>query len=107
MKPGDIWIVHIPRLGTHEQSGTRPAVIVARVATTIVTVIPCTSNQAALRFPFTHAIEPSARNGLNGPTVALTSHLRALDARLLEKKIGTLDKKTFSEVRAQARRLIG
>ena len=107
MKLGEIWIVHIPRLGTHEQSGTRPAVIVAQVAKTIVTVIPCTSNAAALRFPFTHAIEPTEKNGLKDSTVALTFHLRALDVRLLEKKIGVLDKKTFSEIRAQARKLIG
>ena len=107
MKPGDIWIVRIPRLGTHEQSGTRPAVIVARVARTIVTIIPCTSNREALRFPFTYAIEPTPKNGLTVTSIALTFHIRALDTSLFDQKIGTLDKKAFSEIRAQARRLIG
>lgn len=107
MRPGDVWIVHIPDLGTHEQSGTRPAVVVARVAKTIVAVIPCTSNKAALRFPFTYRIEPTKRNGLTRSSIALVFHIRALDASFFDKKLGTLEKKTFGEIRAQARKLIG
>ncbi len=107
MKPGDVWIVHIPELGTHEQSGVRPAVIVARVTKTIVTVIPCTSNMTALRFPYTHLIEQTKENGLTAPSVALVFHMRALDTSYLKKKIGQVDKKTFFAIRTQARRLIG
>ncbi len=107
MKPGDVWIVHIPELGTHEQSGVRPAVVVARVTRTIVTVIPCTSNMTALRFPFTHLVEQTKGNGLTAPSVALVFHMRALDASYLKKKIGQVDKKTLTAIRTQARRLIG
>ncbi|MDO8561940.1 MAG: type II toxin-antitoxin system PemK/MazF family toxin [bacterium] len=107
MKPGDIWVVEIPALGTHEQSGIRPAVIVARVAKTIVTIIPCTSNQEALRFPFTHPIEPTKQNGLTAVSVALIFHMRALDAGFLKRRIGELDKKTLADIRRLARRLIG
>ena len=71
MKPGDVWIVHIPELGTHEQSGVRPAVIVARVTKTIVTVIPCTSNMTALRFPYTHLVEQT--KGMDSPLRRLHS----------------------------------
>lgn len=78
MKPGDIWVVDIPELGTHEQSGMRPAVVVARVTKTIATIIPCTSNKAALRFPFTYSIEPTKENGLTSPSIALVFHIRAL-----------------------------
>jgi len=106
-KPGDIWVVEIPALGTHEQSGLRPAVVVARVAKTIVTVIPCTSNTEALRFPFTCAIEPTKQNGLTVVSVALVFHLRALDAVFFKQRIGELDKKTLAEIRKRARRLIG
>lgn len=107
MKPGDVWIVHIPDLGTHEQSGTRPAVVVARVAKTVVTVIPCTSNKAALRFPYTCRIEPSKKNGLTKSTIALVFHLRALDVSYFDKKIGVLERAPFGEIRTQARKLIG
>ncbi|HEY4477606.1 MAG TPA: type II toxin-antitoxin system PemK/MazF family toxin [Candidatus Paceibacterota bacterium] len=107
MKPGDIWVVEIPALGTHEQSGVRPAVVIARVAKTIVTVIPCTSNAEALRFPFTYAIEPTKQNGLTVVSVALVFHLRALDAVFLKQRIGELDKKTLADIRKLARRLIG
>ena len=107
MKPGDVWIVHIPELSTHEQSGIRPAVVIARMTKTIVTVIPCTSNMTALRFPYTHLIEQTKGNGLTVPSVALVFHMRALDVGYLKKKVGQVDKKTLIAIRTQARRLIG
>lgn len=107
MKPGEVWVVDIPELGTHEQSGIRPAVIIARVTKTIVTIIPCTSNMAALRFPYTNLLEQSKENGLTAPSVALVFHMRALDVSYLKKKVGQIDKKTLTAIRTQARRLIG
>ncbi len=107
MKPGEVWIVHIPELGTHEQSGVRPAVVIAHVTKTIVTIIPCTSNTFALRFPFTFILEPTKENGLNTASVALVFNIRAIDVSYFSKKIGKLDKKTLSKIRAQARKLIG
>ncbi len=107
MKPGDVWVVHIPQLGTHEQSGARPALIIARVAKSIVTIIPCTSNKEASRFPYTYLIEPTKRNGLAKTSIALVFHMRAIDVSYLESKIGSLDEKTLRAIRKQARRLIG
>lgn len=107
MKPGDVWIVHIPELGTHEQSGVRPAVVVAAVSKTIVTIIPCTSNKAALRFPFTLPIAPTEKNGLASTSIALIFHIRAIDASLLKKKMGELSRKDFALIKKEARRLIG
>lgn len=99
--------MHIPELGTHEQSGIRPAVVVARVTKTIVTIIPCTANVAALRFPYTHRIEPTKENGLTTTSIALVFHIRALDAAYLKKKIGEVDKQTLATMRKKARQLIG
>ena len=107
MKAGDVWIVEIPELGGHEQSGIRPAVIVASVAKTIVTIIPFTSNKTALRFPYTCEIEPTKNNGLSIGSIALVFHMRALDVSFFKKKIGELDKKTMGQIRKQARNLIG
>jgi len=107
MKPGDVYIVRIPELGTHEQSGTRPVVVIARVTKTIVTVVPCTGNKLALRFPYTYEIEPTKRNGLSVSSIALVFHIRALDSSFLKDKIGELDKKELANIRKQARQLIG
>ncbi len=107
MKPGEVWVVDIPELGTHEQSGIRPAVVIARVTKTIATIIPCTSNMMALRFAYTHLLEQTKENGLTAPSVALIFHMRALDISYLKKKIGRIDKKTLTAIRTQARRLIG
>jgi len=107
MKPGEVWIVNIPELGTHEQSGIRPAVVIASVAKTIVTIIPCTSNKTALRFPYTLPILPTKKNGLIYASIALVFHIRALDASFLKNKIGELDKKDFSLIKKEARLLIG
>ena len=107
MKPGEVWIVHIPELGTHEQSGIRPAVVIAHATKTIVTIIPCTSNSFALRFPFTSLIEPTKENGLSTASVALVFNIRAIDVSYFSKKIGKIDKKTLAKIRVQARKLIG
>ena len=107
MKPGEIWKVDIPNLGSHEQSGVRPAVVIARVTKTIATIIPCTSNKLALRFPYTHLIEPNKENGLVVSSVALIFNIRALDISFFDHKIGKLDKQTLNEIRQQARKLIG
>ena len=107
MKPGDVWIVEIPELGTHEQSGTRPAIVVASVAKTIATIIPFTGNKLALRFPYTLSISPTKKNGLSSESFALVFHIRALDTSFLKKKIGELDKNDLASIRKEARRLIG
>lgn len=107
MKPGEVWRVHIPELGTHEQSGSRPAVIIARVTKTIATIIPCTTNRKALRFPFTCAVPPTAQNGLSETSVALIFHMRAIDISYFFVKLGELEKETLAVLRKQAHRLIG
>jgi mRNA interferase MazF len=107
MKPGDVWLVDIPHLGTHEQSGRRPAVVIARVSKNIATIVPCTGNKLALRFPYVLEIDPTDKNGLTDVTIALVFHLRAIDTTLLKKKIGRLDPKSLNEIRKLARKLIG
>jgi len=107
MKPGDIWIVRIPHLSTHEQSGVRPTVVIARVAKTVVTIIPLTANKAALRFPYTCRVEPSKTNGLRNISIALVFQMRTIDVRFFDHKAGVLDKITLTELRTQAHRLIG
>ena len=107
MKLGDVYMVDIPELGTHEQDGMRPAIVVARVIKTIVTIIPCTGNKLALRFPYTCQIEPTEKNGLSVTSIALVFHIRSIDSSFFREKVGELDKKTLAKIRKQMRQLIG
>jgi len=91
MKKGEIWLVDIPESGGHEQQGPRPVVFVAKLEANIATIIPCTSNMKALRFPHVLELEPSESNGLSASTVALIFQLRAIDKKRCIKKIGTID----------------
>src|SRR3989338_3528832 len=107
MKPCEVWMVRIPELGTHEQSGMRPSVIIAHITKTLATIIPCTTNRKALRFPLTYLIEPTAQNGLAELSVALVFHLRTIDVAYFSARMGELEDKTFSSLKKQAHRLIG
>lgn len=49
MIKGEIWLVEIPQANGHEQSGERPAVILAEADANITIIIPLTSNVQALR----------------------------------------------------------
>lgn len=107
MKKGEIWIIDIPGLGGHEQQGLRPAVILADTTTSIVMVIPCTSNMQALRFPHTLRINASKRNNLETQTIALVLQLRAIDKKRLIKKVGTLENAYLKEINRMIKQFLG
>jgi len=94
MTRGDLYWVEFPGGAGHAQAGRRPAIIVqgdqaiAKLPT--ILVIPCTTQQDALRFPGTVLLEPDANNGLRQPSVALVFQLTSLDKRFLGSRIGRL-----------------
>lgn len=104
MRKGELWIVEIPALRGHEQSGLRPAIVIADTQTSIAVVIPCTTNLQALRFPCTLRIAPSGKNGLDATTIALVFHIRAIDKQRLKQKIGTLEHSLLLKVKQQLKR---
>ena len=95
MKLGDICWMTPPPAGGHVQHGRRPGVVwqdgVAFPSLPTVLMIPLTSQPAALRFGACHLIQPSPRNGLSVPSVALVFQLAAVDLRDVGLKIGELD----------------
>ncbi|MDP2691384.1 MAG: type II toxin-antitoxin system PemK/MazF family toxin [bacterium] len=107
MKKGEIWIVDIPQSESHEQSGKRPVVLVARLEANMAMVIPCTSNQNALRFPHTVSIDSTVRNGLSELSIALVFQLRAIDQKRLKKKIGVLQKSLLEKVDGMMSEMLG
>ena len=98
MEKGEIWVVDIPKTNGHEQRGTRPVVLLAKLEANIAIVIPCTSNLKSLRFSNVLEISPSPNNGLKENSVALVFQLRAIDKKRLIKKIGTLSSKSMSRI---------
>lgn len=107
MKKGEVWILDIGFIDGHEQSGIRPAVIVADVVGSVATIIPCTSNIDALRFPFTAKINPDAKNGLSIDSIAITFQLRAIDKKRLKKKIGHISKSDIKVLDSQLKKMLG
>ena len=76
----------------HEQAGLRPAIVVS-INNGIAVLVPLTSNTASLRFTATLPITPNKENGLATTSIVLAFHIRAVDARRIVKRIGTLDSK--------------
>jgi mRNA-degrading endonuclease toxin of MazEF toxin-antitoxin module len=94
LKHGDIYWVDLADRGGREQSGRRPAVIwqdTALLAFPTVLIIPLTSRFIARRFPATHMLQPTPRNGLAAASVALVFQLGACDVKRFGDRIGELD----------------
>ena len=84
----------LPETNGHEQSGSRPVVVVAEVSAGITVIIPFPSNLQALRFPNTVEINATRQNGLRNISVALAFQIRAIDRKRLRTKIGYLETAT-------------
>ncbi len=106
MNKGEIWHIEIPFSDGHEQSGARPAIIIAETQTNVVLVVPFTSNIQALRFPFTIEVKPTEKNGLNAISAALVFQMRAIDKRRLKEKIGEIDNFLIVELNDMLKKLL-
>jgi mRNA interferase MazF len=104
MQRGEIWEVHLPAPpggAGREQAGIRPALIVTlepNPANPMSMVIPLTSRQSALRFPYTLMVDPSPDNGLTKASVLLVFQLRALDKQRLVRRLGILEQESLAVV---------
>ncbi len=107
MKKGEMWLVEFPSTDSHEQSGTRPVIIISETEANIVLVIPLTSNLQALRFPHTLEIKPSKLNGLNAVSVGLAFQLRAIDKKRLRTKIGEIEESILKRIDVLLKMLLG
>jgi mRNA interferase MazF len=103
MARGDVVLVSLPASDRREEKGKRPAIAVQTdsVISPMLMVVPLTSALGAMRFPFTVSIEPSDRNGLTQPSVAMVFQLRAIDRRRIIRKIGELEPEYLTQVDAQ------
>lgn len=98
MKRGEVWLVQLGETCGHEQQGLRPAIILTDTPTSLVLILPLTTNLKALRFPYTIQIEPTKQNGLDTDSVALVFHLRSIDKRRLIKAVGMIEKSVLQKI---------
>ncbi len=98
LRKGDVCLIKLSGGLGHEQSGNRPAVILAATRTNIVVVIPITGNREALRFSHTLPLKPTTKNGLALDSVALLFHIRAIDGRRVEQVLGRLEATAQDEI---------
>lgn len=98
MNKGEIWLVELPSANGHEQVGNRPVILVADTESNISIIIPFTSNLNAKRFLHTLEIKPTEENGLVSTSVALIFHVRVIDKKRFNKKIGDLDSLNLQKI---------
>ena len=107
MKKGELWIVEFPSKKGREQSGKRPAILMADTKTSLTLTIPLTSNLEALeKLPYTLKIEASDKNKLEKDSIALTFQLQALDKRRFISKVGDLEESYMKEISKTLKELL-
>lgn len=108
MARGDVLLVRLPDSDKREEKGNRPAIAVQTDITTspMLMIVPVTSSLSALRFPFVVRIEPSQRNGLSLPSVAMVFQMRAIDRKRITRKIGELEAQYLAEIDAEIWRML-
>lgn len=85
---GDIWFVDLTDARGHEQSGLRPAVVLAVAYGGMTIAVPLTTTPVTFSFPHTHGIEKSSQNGLTSNSAALVFQIVALSEDRFVRKIG-------------------
>ena len=89
MKKGEIWSVDLSGGQGHEQSGRRPAIVVAS-ANGLVLIIPLTTSHERATLPYTEVIEPTGGNGLSEVSIALIFQLKSIDKTRFGRRLGKI-----------------
>lgn len=106
---GDIWMVDFDPTQGHEQSGTRPAVVVSVDAFNhgpagLVIVVPLTSRHKGI--PLHVPIDPP-EGGLRVKRFAKCEDVRSISHGRCSRRMGVVTLATMGEVEARLRRLLG
>lgn len=114
MNRGNVVRVQLPRPAGQsgsEQYGLRPAIVVQSdkisAGSSVVMIVPMTSNLAAARFPGAFVISPTQLNGLTTDSVVLTNQLRAIDRQRIQEVIGRLTAEEMASLESRIRNLLG
>lgn len=99
---GDVYIAELGENYGHEQSDTRPVIImqndVGNYFSPTVTIVPLTSKDKKPEQPTHYRLDMKKYPFLTSSSTALCESPRALDKRLLKKYLGKLDKEDLAKV---------
>ncbi|MFH1247032.1 MAG: type II toxin-antitoxin system PemK/MazF family toxin [Candidatus Micrarchaeota archaeon] len=96
-----IWAVNLEGARGHEQKEERPAIIWKDLDhTKLAIAIPITTTLEREKFPYTHRLSPSVKNGLDKESVALIFQIRSVDKSRFVKKIGSLEETDANSISA-------
>lgn len=100
MKPGVILLADLTPTAGHEQSGTRPVVVVAheryQAARGMTIIVPLTTTDRRQRYQT--QIEPDRSNGLSQISFAMPEQVRAISHERIIKELGELDTGALDEI---------
>jgi mRNA-degrading endonuclease toxin of MazEF toxin-antitoxin module len=99
----EIWMVSLTETVGSEERGQRPAIVIAvQPHTKSSFVVPLTSNQDALKLPYSHKVPCSPGNGLSTDSIALVFQARSLTmtAGRFQFRMGSIEQLHFNSVKS-------
>ena len=97
-KKGSLWVLDFQIRDGREQSGLRPAIVLADTKTDLIVVLPLTSNTSALRFLHTLKIKKSKYNNLEKDSIALVFQMQSVDKKRFVRNIGMLESDYLKQI---------
>ena len=105
-QPGEVWFIELEHSRGHEQSGTRPAVVLAK-SYGMHTVVPFTTSERAAKFPHTHMVDPDSEHGLSAVSFAMCFQVLSLGDERFMNKIGILSESDLECIKELLKDLLG
>ncbi len=102
MQPGDVYQVNYPKGDGHEQSGTRPSIVLQddsiASASPLVLALPLTTTAGVTRYPGVVFVSADGKNGLRADSYAMVFQLRATDRRRFLNRIGEVSPSVLADI---------
>ena len=106
---GEVWMLNFDPTRGHEQSGTRPALILSvdtfnAGPADLVVVLPITSRSKGVR---SHVAVQPPEGGLNMVSYIKCEDVRSVAKERLHRRVGNISAKTMAEVEDKLQILLG
>ena len=106
---GDVWLVRLAPAQGHEQSGTRPGLVLSVDAfnhgpADLVVIVPITTKAKGIPF---HVEVPAREGGLGRRSYVKSEDVRSISRERLVKRLGAVPMESMSQVEDRMRILLG
>lgn len=103
----EVWNIDLSGSRGHEQKGNRPGIVWRNLDhVKMAIVIPCTTTKECSKFPHTHSISPSPKNGLSEESIAMIFQVISIDKKRLIKRLGELDIEDITNISAVMKEML-